>query len=418
MSRVRRVDEVSDSRKFSWAGVWNSATTSYYLLLGATVTLVVFGLIMVLSSSFVESIGRGGSAYSIFLKQALFAFVGAVGMAVAAVMKVDFYKKIAWIVLWVSFALQITVFLMPSDSGAVYGNRNWIRIGDISLQPSEFMKIAFAVFLGTVISRKLATEKKWLHVIIPTLAGTGVGMLLVMAGNDLGTVLVLCLIVAGCYFVAGLPWKWIGLFALVGGLLVGAAAIFGGNRLARITATYDKTCTTADMLCYQVIRGLEGLGTGGFGGVGLGAGSEKWSYLPEAQNDFIFAVIGEEVGFLGGTLVIVLFAILGVGFVRIILRHPDPMVKIATAGIASWILGQAVINIGVVTRLFPVIGVPLPFVSAGGSALVAAMLGVGVAISFARDEPGAREAFKAKPSMVRKTIAVISQSGARSGRRS
>lgn len=418
MSRVRRVDETQDSRKFSWAGVWNSATTSYYLVVGATVTLVVLGLIMVLSSSSVESLGRGGSAYAIFLRQSMFAVIGTAGMIVASMLKVDFYKKIAWIALIGSFILQILVFVIPAEGGEVYGNRNWIRLGGISIQPSEFMKIAFAVFLGTVISRKLATAQTWLHVIIPTLGGTGLGIGLVMAGNDLGTVLVLCLILAGCYFVAGLPWKWIASFALLGGGLIGVAAIFGGNRLARIMATYDKTCTSADVLCYQVIRGLEGLGTGGFGGVGLGAGSEKWAYLPEAQNDFIFAVLGEELGFLGTSLVIVLFGLLGVGIVRIILRHPDPMVKITTAGIGTWIVGQAMINIGVVTRVLPVIGVPLPFVSAGGSALVAAMIGMGIVVSFAKSEPGAAEAFKAKPSVVRKTIAVISQSGSRVGRRS
>lgn len=404
------MDDTQQSRKFSWAGVWNASTTSYYLLLGATIALTLFGLLMVLSSSSIESIGREGNAYSIFMKQALFAIVGFVGMAVAMQVPVRWYKKMAPFTLALAFALQSLVFVLPcGDNCEVLGNRNWIRLGPISLQPSEFMKIAIAVFLGTFIAYKLTTAKTWLQVVFPTLLPVVIATSLVMAGKDLGTVMVICLIIAACYFVAGLPWKWI---AIVGGLgLAGitVAVLTSGNRMGRILATYDSSCTAADQLCYQVIRGEEGLGSGGLWGVGLGAGAEKWSYLPEAQNDFIFAVIGEEVGFLGTTAVILLFVVLAIGFGRLILRHPDPMVKITTAGIAAWILGQAIINIGVVTRVFPVIGIPLPLVSAGGSALVATMIALGVVISFSKSEPGAHEAFTAKPSVVRKAFAVISR---------
>ncbi len=413
MSNVRAVKEGSTSTSFSWAGVWNSATTSYYLLLGATVSLVVFGLIMVLSSSSIESLGRNGTAYTIFLRQLLFAVAGTTALVVAIHVRVDTYKKIAWLALIAAIGLQCLVFVMPGESGSVLGNRNWIRLGSISIQPSEFMKVALAVFMGTVIARKLATTKNWRDVLIPVLGGAAVGIGLVMLGRDLGTVLILCLVVVGCLFIAGLPMKWFAVVGAAGGLFVLIAVIFSENRVNRILATYDRNCTTDDALCFQVIRGMEGLGTGGWGGVGLGAGSEKWAYLPEAQNDFIFSVIGEEVGFVGTTAVILLFVLLGVGMLRVIMRHPDPMVKIATGGIAAWILGQAVINIGVVTRVFPVIGVPLPLVSAGGSALVATMLALGVVLAFARDEPGAREAFSAKPSMVKKTIAVISGSSGR-----
>jgi cell division protein FtsW len=414
MSTVRRIDEPRAARKFSWAGVWNSATTSYYLVLGATIALVVFGLIMVLSSSFVESLGRGRGAYYLFSRQAIFAVVGTIGLIVAMHVKISVYKRLAWLIVALSFALQMIVFIIPHDGGEVYGNKNWIPLpGGASIQPSEFMKLALAVFLGTVVARKLASAKDWLHVMIPTVPVVAVGIGLVMLGRDLGTVLVLIATVAGCYFVAGLPWRWIGTVAVVAGLGVAAATVLSENRFNRVLATYDSECTTADPLCFQVLRGLEGLGSGGLGGVGLGAGAEKWAYLPEAQNDFIFAVIGEEVGFLGTTLVVLLFGILGLAFVRIIMRHPDPMVKITTGGIAAWIIGQAVINMGVVTRLIPVIGVPLPLVSAGGSALVATMMALGVVLAFAKDEPGAREAFEAKPSVVRKTIAVISQSSSR-----
>lgn len=417
MSSVKRVDEAERSARFSWAGVWNAATTSYYLLLGVTITLVLFGLLMVLSSSSVESLGRGGSPYSIFGRQAMFAAFGAFGMIVAMLASVRFYKRFAPWALGIAIVLQSLVFIIPCDNCEVWGNRNWIRIAGISIQPSEFMKIAIAVYLGTVVARLVMRTNRWLNVVVPSLAPVLVGVGLVLAGRDLGTVMVICLVIAVCYFVAGVPWKWIFGLGSVG--LVGVALLtaFSGNRSNRIAATYDSSCTTADPLCFQVLRGLEGLGSGGLGGVGLGAGAEKWAYLPEAQNDFIFAIIGEELGFFGTTVVVALYVVLGVGFVRVIRRHPDPMVKITTAGIAAWILGQAVINIGVVTRLVPVIGIPLPLVSAGGSALVAAMIALGMVIAFAKDEPGAREAFEAKPSVVKKTIAVISQSGTRNSRR-
>ncbi len=411
---MRRIDETASSKKVNWAGIWNSATTSYYLIVGATAAMVVLGLIMVLSSSSVESISHSGNAYKIFSKQFIFAVIGIIAFFVASRIKVEVYKKFAWTILVGSFVLQSLVFV-PGLGGDALGNRNWIYIRGISLQPSEFMKVALAIFLGTVICRKLATSSRWLHICIPTMIASAIAIALVMAGNDLGTSLVLCLIIAAAFIVAGLPFKWIASFGALGAVFITLMVIFSGNRMVRILGTYDANCA-ADELCYQVVRGMEGLGSGGFAGVGLGSGAEKWKYLPEAQNDFIFSVIGEEIGFLGTTLVILLFVILGLGFLRVIMRHPDPMVKITTAGIAAWILGQAMINIGVVTRVLPVIGVPLPLVSAGGSALIATLLALGVVVAFARNEPGAQKAFKTRPSMVRKTIAVISSSNRRSTR--
>lgn len=421
VTRVRRVEDTNSRRGVNWAGVWNSSITSYYLILWTTGTLVVLGLVMVLSSSSIESLDRSGNAYGIFTKQLLFAVAGAVALAVACRIPLRIYKSLAWILFGGSLLLQALVFTpLNGMSGGVLGNNNWFSIPGtpISLQPSEFIKVTLSILLGTMLSRTLATSKSWVHVLVPTGAASLAALGLVMAGNDLGTALVICLVIASAFFVAGIPLKW---FAGLGALGAVAVAIFvipNGNRMGRIMAAYDSTCDASDQLCYQVIRGLEGLGSGGLTGVGLGSGSEKWKYLPEAQNDFIFAVIGEEIGFLGSLLVLLAFVSLGIGMVRVILRHQDPMVKITTAGIAAWILGQALINIGVVTRILPVIGVPLPLVSAGGSALVATMLALGVVLSFARTEPGAQEAFSARPSMVRKTIAVISSSSGRSRRSS
>lgn len=396
------------ARPRKWAtGVWNSAATSYQLVLTSALALAILGLIMVLSSSAVDSLQLGKSAYAVFSRQFIFGLVGGVLMLVASRIPVSIYHRFApWLMLF-GLALQALIFTPLAKN--VKGNRNWIELGPVQFQPSEFLKLAFCVFLGTIIVRKLRSSTGWGHVLIPVLGAAGLSIALVMAGDDLGTALIFFLILAGALIIAGIPWPLFGMGMLFAGAAVGAMAIFKSNRLDRIFATYNPECETSG-LCYQVTRGLAGLGSGGLGGVGLGAGREKWSYLPEAHNDFIFAVLGEELGFLGTMSVLILFILLGLGIVRIINRHPDPMVKISAAAIGAWLMGQAAINIGVVTKILPVIGVPLPLVSGGGSALVASLLAVGVLLAFARDEPGAKQAFAARSSVVRKTFAIVSGS--------
>lgn len=387
----------------AWLGQWNSAVTSYYLLLGATLLLLVLGLVMVLSSSSIDALAEGGSPYEVFLDQAKFAFVGLPLMVVAMHLPPMFYKRIAPLALLFAIGLQLLIFT-PMARGEK-GNTNWVYLGGgITIQPSEFAKVALAVWLGVVLGRKTALLHDWKHALIPAVPGALVVIGLVLAGKDLGTAMILILLVAGGLFVAGVPLRIFGV--LVAGAGVGVALLATtSNRKDRIFELFSSADPAG--AGYQVKRGLEGLGTGGVTGVGLGAGSEKWSYLPEAHNDFIFSVIGEELGLLGTLLVLGLFALLGVGMVRVIRRHPDPMVKITTGALACWIIGQALINIGVVIGLLPVIGVPLPLISAGGSALIATMLALGIIISFARDEPGAKEALAARPSVVRKSIAVV-----------
>jgi cell division protein FtsW len=181
-----------------------------------------------------------------------------------------------------------------------------------------------------------------------------------------------------------------------------------GNRMARLLTLFDPNCDTAGV-CYQTQHGLFALGTGGIFGIGLGASREKWQFLPEAHNDFIFAVIGEELGLIGTLMVLGLFAVLGLAMARIVRRHTDPFVKVATSAVSFWVVGQAFVNIGVVIGVLPVIGVPLPLVSAGGSALVTTMAALGMVMSFARSEPGAPEALSVRRSVVRRTLTVFSR---------
>ncbi|QIK83310.1 putative lipid II flippase FtsW [Sanguibacter sp. HDW7] len=408
--------DAAPTRRRSLLGSWDTPVTSYYLVLGLTVLLVVFGLAMVLSASSVRSITREGNAYSIFLGQAVYAVLGVVALTVTASMRPIVYKKLAWIILAASLALQALIFV-PSLSVSALGNTNWIKIPGttFTIQPSEIVKLALAVWLAAVLARKGELLRQWWHVIVPAVPVAAVAILLVLSGHDLGTAIILMLLVAGALWVAGVPMR---MFAVGGGLMAaGIAAMIllqtNKNRLGRIDAWLGRDCGVGDA-CYQTKHGLWALGTGGWTGVGLGAGREKWHYLPEAHNDFIFAVVGEELGLQGTILMLLLFGALAWAMSRIVVRHPDPFVKIATGAIMCWIIGQALVNIGVVIGALPVIGIPLPLVSAGGSALIMTMAAMGVVLSFARDEPGAREAFAARAGVVRRSLAVVGGSVRRS----
>ncbi|GII99468.1 cell division-specific peptidoglycan biosynthesis regulator FtsW [Sediminihabitans luteus] len=397
------------ARRRGWLGDWNSAVTSYYLLVGATTILVILGLVMVLSASSVDSIHDSGNAYKKFLPQLVYAIAGLVVVIVASRLPVSFYRRAAWPVFVGSLLLACLVFLPGFGLDAEGGNRAWIKLGPVRGQPSEFVKLGLALWLGLVLGRKQRLLGQLRHVLVPGVIGVGLAVGLVLAGKDLGTALVLLLIVAGAYWVAGTDWR---IFAVAGAgaVAVVAVAVLGqasGDRVGRIRDTYGPCVDTLND-CYQSLHGMYGLATGGWTGVGLGASREKWRYLPAADNDYIFSVTGEELGLLGTLVVLGLYTVLGVAMLRIVRNHLDPFVQIATAGIACWIVGQAFINIGVVIGLLPVIGVPLPLMSSGGSALVAAMAALGVVISFARSEPGAAEALAARPSVARRSFSVMS----------
>lgn len=403
-SRNRSTPRPGEERP--WLGQWNSTVTSYYLLVGATALLLVVGLVMVFSSSAVTEIAAGNSPFKAFLGQAQYALMGLPILLVCSRLPVTWYKRLAWPGLVVSIALLGAVVAFGEASG---GNQNWLPLGSFRFQPSELAKLALALWLGAVLGRKQRLLGQWRHVVVPAVPGALAVVGLVLAGHDLGTALVIMLLVAGAFFVSGASTRLLGIGAAVAAFVVGYAFIYlqdGGDRLGRIMAAYSE-CEDALGECYQSQHGLYALGTGGFTGVGLGASREKWSYLPEAHNDFIFAVIGEELGLLGTLLVLGLFVVLGVATSRIVRRHTDPFVKVTTAAIACWIVGQAFINIGVVIGLVPVIGVPLPLVSAGGTALITTMAALGVLISFARTEPGAAEALRARGNVVRRSLAVV-----------
>ncbi|MBO3084321.1 putative lipid II flippase FtsW [Cellulomonas fengjieae] len=392
----------------SLLGQWNSAVTSYYVLVGATALLLVIGLVMVLSSSSVESLDDGDSPYAVFLDQAKYALIGLPVLFGLSRMPVRFFQKVAWPALGLAIVFQLMVFV-PGLGCGTGGNRNWVCLPGFSAQPSETIKLALAIWLGAVLTRKLTLLREWKHALIPAVPVAGLAIAVVLAGRDLGTALVLIMLVAGALFVAGVPMRMFGLAGIIGGGLAGLLTVTSDNRTDRIKSWLSDECDAASS-CYQTLHGGWGLASGGWGGLGLGESREKWSYLPAAHNDFIFAILGEELGLIGTLLVLGLFGLLAFAMIRVIRRHRDPFVQITTGAILCWIIGQALVNIAVVIGLAPVIGIPLPLVSAGGSALIMTMAALGVLIAFARSEPGAAEALAARPGVVRRSLAVIGRS--------
>jgi len=386
-----------------------SPVTSYYVLLGTTVVLVVIGLVMVLSASMVTSIKDDGSSFAIFLNQLVFAVAGLVGAAVAARIPVPWYRRLAIPVLGGAVLLQLLVF--TSLGVSVGGNRNWVRLlPGVQIQPSELTKIGLILVGALVLANKRRLLGSFRHVIVPFILPVVVGAVgLVLLGHDLGTALVLLAIVGALLFVGGVPARFFVLAGTVASALALGLVVTSENRMGRITSWLTGTgCDDpSGGACYQSVHGLYALADGGWWGVGLGASKEKWSWLPAAHNDFIFAIIGEELGLPGTLVILLLFTLIGWACYRLVLRSRDQFVRIATAGVMTWLLVQAMVNIGSVIGLLPVIGVPLPLVSAGGSALVTTMVALGMLLSFARNEPGAREILSARPSVVRRSLAVL-----------
>jgi cell division protein FtsW len=394
------------------AGEWlRSPVAPYYLVLASAAALVSIGLVMVLSASSVRSYVETGSSYDVFVTQLAYAGVGILLAWGLARLPVVWWKRLALPGLLVAVALQAAVF--SPLGGEFQGNRNWIFVGGRSLQPSEFAKLALVVFGATVLARKRKVIGRVVHALVPfILPGAMLLIGLVVAGHDLGTAMIMVAIAGGMLFVAGLPLRW---FAVVGLLVaggIGYLAAGSGNRMQRIETWLGDTCTSPHVDgCFQKVHAEYALADGGWWGLGLGASREKWSLLPEPHNDFILAIIGEELGLPGSLTVLLLFAVLGYASFRIVADTPDPFVRLAAAGVMIWMLSQAVLNIGSVIGMLPIVGVPLPLVSSGGSALVAALMGIGLLLAMARSLPGCSEALSGRSSRLRRTLAAFPGSG-------
>ena len=364
--------------------IFAAESANYFLLLGTTVFLVVLGLVMVLSSSSVESyVNNDSNSFASFMRQGLYAIIGLPLMLIVSLISPAFWKRWAWVALGVALAMQLLVFTGLGGSGG--GNRNWLDLGFVQAQPSELIKLALIVWMAYVLSRKTALLDDWRHVVLPIGPVAGLAILLVLGGDDLGTAIIMLIIVFGSLFFAGVKLQHLLFAGTIIATLGIAFALSGGSRARRITF-WIQGCPPDDPLgvCWQSTHGFWALASGSVFGVGLGNSKAKWSWLPAADNDFIFAIIGEELGLIGALVVLVLFIVLAIAFVRIFMSTTDVFTRVVTSGVMIWVVGQAFVNIAVVLGLLPVLGVPLPLISAGGSSLISTLVAIGVVLSFAR----------------------------------
>ena len=369
--------------------------TPYYLILGSTVLLTVLGLVMVLSASSVESFVDSGSSWAVGKKQALWAGIGIPLFALATRMPTRFWRVIAVPALIGGFVLLVLV-LVPGIGMSVNGSQNWIQLpGSMRIQPSEAAKLALVVWGADVLARKERLLGQISHVVVPLIPVAGLIVSLVLLGGDLGTSLIIMAIIAGLLFVAGAPFR---LFVVLGSAALVVVLYMTFERSARLSRLQSFLDPFADYQDsgWQAAHSLFALASGGWWGVGLGGSAEKWGALPEAHTDFIFAIVGEELGLVGTLTVLAVFGALILGIIRVALLTDDTFARFASGTVAVWIGAQAVINIGGVVNLLPITGVPLPLVSYGGSALVATLVGLGMVLSFARRLPGARKALDAR----------------------
>ncbi|WP_458778878.1 putative lipid II flippase FtsW [Arthrobacter sp. D3-16] len=374
-------------RRF-WSALEGTGTSrngsTYYLILGSTLALTAIGIMMVLSASSVESIAAGKSPYGDALKQGMFAAIGIFTMFVLSRINVTWLKRLAWPAIGAAVVLLALVQVIGDE---VNGNKNWIDLGGITFQPSEASKLALALWMATVLAMKGKLLSRAMHVFVPAVPMAVIIIGLVLVGNDLGTAMIIMMIAAAALFFAGVPLYFFGIAGLLGVALAGVMAVTSSNRMCRITSWWTgESCANGIDANYQATNGLYGLASGGWFGVGLGQSRQKYSWIPEAHNDFIFAIIGEELGLVGTVVVLILFAILGAAIYRVVVAQEGLFHRVLAGTIMVWLLGQATVNMSVVTGLMPVIGVPLPFISYGGSALLMSLCAIGVVLSLAREQ--------------------------------
>jgi cell division protein FtsW len=358
----------------------------FYLILWSTLFLAALGLTMVLSASTVTSLQENGNSYSIFMRQFFFLIIGTAAAYWAYKVRGTVWLRIAKISLTVSILTLLLPFV-PFLGKDVKGNLNWIEFWGFTLQPSEFAKFGLILWCAYQLKNIDLNRDgtKSLFVLLPAIA---VIASIILLQKDLGTALLILLIFIGILFIAGAPLKLF-LSVFVVGIVIGSAFVFSSayrmNRFAALFDPFDEKYYKFSG--WQPAHSIMGLASGGLWGSGLGASKQKWANLAEAHTDFIFSVIGEELGLLGSLLVLGLYSALIYAIVRVALKTKDNFSRYATAAIACWFIAQVTINIGSATSLIPVIGVTLPFISYGGSSLLANLLAVGFVLGVARRTP-------------------------------
>ncbi|MBV9143931.1 MAG: putative lipid II flippase FtsW [Pseudonocardiales bacterium] len=381
-----------------WLTAWLARPlTSLHLVLAVFSLLTLFGLVMVLSASNVESYTRAGSSYAVFVQQLAYCGFGLVLFWLGLRVPVRMLRGTSGLFLLVCVVL-LAMVLSPVGT-EINGAQKWLRLGPLSLQPSEPAKLALALWGAHVLITKRALLRQWRHLLVPLVPMALVVFALVMLQPDLGTTITLAIVLLALLWFGGAPGELFGAIAIAavaGAVLMAAVA---GYRSARIES-FLRPGADPQGAAYQARQAMFSLADGGLWGVGLGQSSAKWDYLPNAHNDFIFAIIGEELGFLGCLVVLLLFGTLAYVGIRIAARNTDPWVKLVAATVTTWLVGQAAINIGYVVGLLPITGIPLPLISSGGTSIALTMLVFGLLANFARHEPQAVSALRSQSTRV------------------
>jgi cell division protein FtsW len=376
-----------------WRALLDRPLASYYLVLGCSLLLLALGLVTVLSASTAYQEIQKLPPYSVFEKQVLGAVLGLVIMWLLAKAPVRLFRACAYPLLVASVLGLVLVLLVGPKVGGV---ERWIDVAGFEVQPSEFAKLAFVLWGADLLARKeklrQLTDSRQL--LIPLLPGLAVLGLLVMAGDDLGTTFLLVVIFLALLWVIGTPGRLlVGMLGLMLFVIL-VLIVVEPWRLDRLTGYLGQSSSSCPS-CYQLTQGKYALGSGGLFGQGLGASKGKWGWVPNSPTDFIFAILGEELGLLGSLCVIVLYGGIAFAGLRIARRVPDTFSRLAAGSITVWVIAQALVNIGAVLGVLPITGVPLPLISAGVSSLLVTMTALGMLMAFARSEPGAREALAA-----------------------
>ncbi|HEU5107731.1 MAG TPA: putative lipid II flippase FtsW [Micromonosporaceae bacterium] len=363
--------------------------TSYYLLLGASALLLTIGLIMVLSASSVYSFEHhDGDSYAVVKRQLLWVLIGIPCAWVASRLPYRAIRQVSWLGIIVAVVmLALTIKLGTT----VNGNTNWLALGPIRIQPSEIAKLAIVLWAAHVYAQKDRRLGRLHQVMMPVVPVILAITVLVIVGRDLGTALVLFAILLAMLWVVGAPARLFTIALTVIGVVAIWIASTSAERRERLTNFVDPFKDYHDA-GWQPAHGLYALSSGGWFGQGIGASQQKWGDLPEAHTDYIFAVLGEELGLVGTLLVVALFLTIAYAAVKVALATRDPFVRYMSFGIVVWLIGQMIINVGMVLALLPVIGIPLPLISYGGSALLPSLVALGLLIGFARREPEAAQA--------------------------
>ena len=376
-------------------------TAPFYVLLSGMGVLIFMGLLMVLSASGVRAYANSGSSFAILFRQLMWFSVG-LGLGLLAFkLPTKGWRRISPLLLLGSACMLGLVFVNGIGL-EINGNRNWIHVGPITVQPSEFSKIALIIWAAFILARVERGEFLRNQGTGALLCGFGAISLLILLGKDIGTVMVLALIMLGMLFISG---ERITRLLAIGGVCLGAIvglALLRPTLLSRLTAFLDPFSAANYLgLGWQPAHSRMALASGGVFGVGLGGSRQKWGNLgPEAHTDFIFAVIGEEIGLLGTTIVLAALFMIAWAGIKTAIATSDPFSRYAVAGVTTWIIAQSSINIGSVTGVFPVVGLPLPLVSYGGSALISSMVGLAFILGVARREPEAKRYFDSRPKIL------------------